>query len=317
MSRTFHPLLLQGADPWLYQHEGRYYFMVTRGNRLDLWESNTISGISEAAPVTIWTPPKQGANCQHIWAPEIHYIRGKWYIYYTANDGKVGKAGDASRRIFVLENSSPDPMKGTWTDKGQLDTAYPGLDGTVLEHRGELYFIYSGYGCYPDYGSAIYIVKLSNPWTLVEDNVLLSAPTEPWEKQGGMAINEGPVILRKGDKLYLLFSASACWSDDYCLGMLTASASADLMRPESWIKSPGPIFAKSVENGVFGPGHNSFTKSPDGTEDWIIYHAIDISGGGAQRRSTRAQRFTWDGNGIPDFGVPVSTDTELIVPSGE
>jgi len=180
-----------------------------------------------------------------------------------------------------------------------------------------LYFIYSGYGCYPDYGSAIYIVKMSNPWTLVEDNVLLSAPTEPWEKQGGMAINEGPVILRKGGKLYLLFSASACWSDDYCLGMLTASASADLMRPESWIKSPGPVFAKSVENGVFGPGHNSFTKSPDGTEDWIIYHAIDISGGGAQRRSTRAQRFTWDDNGIPDFGVPVSTDTELIVPSGE
>jgi GH43 family beta-xylosidase len=319
MEKTFlNPLLQNGADPWIYKHtDGFYYFMVTRGNRLDLWKSDTISGIAGTTPQTIWTPPAQGPNSKHLWAPEIHHIRGKWYIYYTANDGKGGKEGDQSRRIFVLENAAADPTTGAWIDRGQIQTAYAGLDGTVLQLRDELYFLYSGYGNFPDYGSAIYIARMSDPWTVEGENVLISAPTEPWEKQGGMAINEGPVFLRNQGKLFLIFSASACWSDDYSLGMLTASETDELLRPESWSKSPGPVFSKSEANQVFGPGHNSFTQSPDGNEDWIVYHAIDISGGGSNRRSTRAQKFAWHPDGTPDFGAPASTASPLMVPSGE
>jgi GH43 family beta-xylosidase len=313
------PLLQNGADPWIYKHtNGMYYFMVTRGNRLDLWTSPTITGIAAATPQTIWTPPAQGPNCKHIWAPEIHHIRGKWYIYYTANDGKTGKEGGETRRVFVLENDSTDPTAGAWIDRGHLRTTYAGLDGTVLQLRDELYFIYSGYGYFPEYGSALYIRRMTDPWTLEEgEDVLISAPTEAWEKQGGLAVNEGPVFLRNNGRLFLIFSASATWSDDYSLGMLSASEGADLLRPESWRKSAGPIFAKSEVNQVFGPGHNSFTKSPDGTEEWIVYHAIDVSGGGSSRRSTRAQKFGWHADGSPDFGVPASTTDKLQVPSGE
>jgi GH43 family beta-xylosidase len=247
MTNTFtNPLLGQGADPWVYKHtDGFYYFMATRGNRLDLWKSPTITGIAHTEPMTIWQAPANGPNCKNIWAPEIHYIGGKWYIYYTANDGTNGKDGDASRRIFVLENESADPVSGSWTDKGQINTAFAGLDGTIFTNRGNLYFLYSGYGYFPEYGSAIYISRMSNPWTLEGDNVFLSAPTESWEKQGGMAINEGPVVLKRNGTIFLVFSASTCWSDDYSLGMLTASELHDVLDPKSWMKSSGPVFAKS------------------------------------------------------------------------
>ncbi|ULL16792.1 alpha-N-arabinofuranosidase [Paenibacillus sp. H1-7] len=319
MTRTFrNPLVEKGADPWIYRHtDGFYYFTVTRGNRIDIWKSATISGIADKTPQTVWQAPETGPNCKNIWAPEIHFIQGKWYIYYTANDGQGGKPGDQTRRCYVLENASVDPLSGEWVDKGQIRTAIAGLDGTVLQHRDELYFVYSGYGSFPDYGSALYMVKMSDPWTTIGDEVLLSAPTEAWEKQGGMAINEGPIFLRRNGKLFLIFSASACWSDDYALGMLTASETDDVMNPASWIKHDGPVFAKSVENKAFGPGHNGFTVSPDGTEDWILYHAIPESNGGASLRCACAQKFGWHADGTPDFGIPAPIGSDIPVPSGE
>lgn len=202
-------------------------------------------------------------------------------------------------------------------DKGSIITEYAGLDGTVFEHGGELYFLYAGYGHFPEYGSAIYIAKMANPWTIEGENVLLSKPTDPWEMQGGMAINEGPAILRGYGKIFLVFSASTCWSDDYSLGMLTCSEQDDVMNPKSWIKAPNPVFHKSAENQVFGPGHNSFVKSPDDKEYWIVYHAIPVSGAGSAHRSTRIQKFGWDDQGNPDFGIPVPLHVQIDVPSGE
>jgi len=315
MSKAFvNPLLVHGADPWMYKHvDGTYYFMVTRRDRLDLWRSDNITNIANGDKKTIWIPEETGIKSKNLWAPEIHYINKKWYIYYTANDG----GGDSTRKIFVLENKEDDPFEGTWTDKGSIHTAYAGLDGTVFEHRGSLFFLYAGYGHFPEYGSAIYMAKMINPWTIEGENVLLSAPTDPWEMQGGMAINEGPVILKNNGKIFLVFSASTCWSDDYSLGLLTCSEQDDLMNPKSWIKTLGPVFQKSLENEVFGPGHNSFVKSPDCKEDWIIYHAISVSGAGSAHRSTRAQKFGWDEQGNPDFGIPVPIDHPIDVPSGE
>ncbi|OME87819.1 alpha-N-arabinofuranosidase [Paenibacillus sp. FSL A5-0031] len=315
MSKTFvNPLLVHGADPWMYKHvDGTYYFMVTRRNRLDLWRSDNITNIANGDKKTIWIPEETGINSNNLWAPEIHYINKKWYVYYTANDG----GGDSTRKIFVLENEEDDPFEGTWTDKGFINTEYAGLDGTVFEHMGRLFFLYAGYGHFPEYGSAIYMAKMINPWTIEGENVLLSAPTDAWEMQGGMAINEGPVILKNNGKIFLVFSASTCWSDDYSLGLLTCSEQDDLMNPKSWIKTESPVFQKSLENEVFGPGHNSFVKSPDGKEDWIIYHAISVSGAGSAHRSTRAQKFGWDEQGKPDFGIPVPIDQPIDVPSGE
>lgn len=318
-STFMNPILESGPDPYIHKHiDGNYYFTITLRNCIALWKSSTITGISKAKKTIIWIPPAEGPYSYNIWAPEIHYINEKWYIYFTANDG----GGDDTRRIYVLESSSSDPLLDEWNFKGAVNTELPGLDGTVLQHKNELYFLYSGYGHFPDYGSALYIAKMDNPWTLNGENVLISAPTEEWEKQGGMAINEGPIILKRSGKIFLVFSASATWSDDYCLGMLTASDTDNLMDPTSWVKNPKPVFFKNVKNRAFSPGHNCFTQSPDGTEDIIVYHAFSFSEDEGDHRlghlrNPRIQKFSWNQNGTPNFGTPLPAYTPMLKPSGE
>lgn len=321
MSRqTFqNPLLSDGADPWIIKHtDGYYYMSVTQNDRISLWRSKALSSIGEQQPTVVWQPDPSEPLSRQLWAPELHYVEGGWYIYYTASDG----SGDQSRRICVLELQGDDPLSGSWSFKGAVNTEHAGLDGTVIAHRGELYFFYSGYGFFPDYGSAIYAAKMSNPWTLTGDNVLITAPTQAWEKQGGMAINEGPVFLRRNGRIFLVFSASATWSDDYCLGMTSIAEAGDLLDAAAWEKHEGPVLTKDPEQGVYAPGHNSFTVSPDGTEDWIVYHAYsysesEMSRAEGSRRSLRIQRFGWTEHGMPDFGTPLATDKWLDLPSGE
>lgn len=318
MKNTFkNPIFENGADPWLYKHcNGFYYFMVTRGDRIELWASRSITGIGQAEKKTIWTPGSTGPCSKNLWAPELHFINDKWYVYFTANDG----GGDETRRIFVLENESEDPMLGTWTEKGQVNTQYPGLDGTVLQHNRELYFLYAGYGNFPEYGSAIYIAKMSDPWTLSGEDVLLTKPEFDWEMRGGMAINEGPAILKRNGRIFVIYSASTTWTEDYCLGMVSAPDESDLLDIDSWTKSAFPVFAKSVENRVVAVGHNSFVKSPDDKEDWIIFHGISEQRGhklNTAFRSTWAQPFYWNSEGLPEFGEPMSRWSELGKPSGE
>lgn len=308
------PIVEQAADPWVWKHtDGYYYFMSTKRDHLELTQSATLTGLAEGRKKSIWTPEPGGRYSHNLWAPEIHRLDNKWYIYFTANDGE----GDESRQICVLENAEADPMEGQWAWKGALPTPVPGLDGTVMTAGNQLYFLYAGYGHFPDYGSAIYIMRMSNPWTLTGDHVLLTAPTLSWEKQGGMAINEGPVILRRNGRIFMVYSASTTWSEDYSLGMLTMEENGDPMDPESWTKSMQPVFCKSVENGVYATGHNSFTQSPDGKEDWIVYHALPAPGVETALRSTRIQKFGWKSDGTPDFGVPAGESDALAKPSGE
>lgn len=313
--RTFtNPLKVDGPDPWVIRHGGYYYYTNTMGRNITLWKSKTLEGVKEAAGVPVWTPPATGPNSYEIWAPELHFLNGKWYLYYTATD--KANFSDATRYVFVLENAGPDPTVGPWVDKGRVNTKYSGLDGSVFEHGGQQYFLYSAY-VGPQ--SVLAIAPLRNPWTIdAARETIIARPTSTWEKGGGRQILEGPEFLAgpKG-QLFIVYSGSACWDDNYALGLLMARPGADLLRAESWVKAPEPVFHPSAENSVWGTGHNGFTTSPDGRENWLIYHAKQAADGKCAGRSARAQRFSWHPDGTPDFGVPAALATPLAVPSGE
>ncbi|RSK48578.1 alpha-N-arabinofuranosidase [Hymenobacter rigui] len=308
------PLRSDGPDPWVIRHDGYYYYTNTTGRNLTLWKTRALSAVHQAPAVVVWTPPAAGPASAELWAPELHRLDGKWYLYYTATD--KAHPGDNARYVFVLENAAADPTTGTWTDKGRLNTHYTGLDGSVFEHGGKRYFLYSAY---VGAQSVLAIAPLLNPWTLEPGKeAVIARPTRGWEKGGGRQILEGPEFLRgRKGQLLVVYSASACWDDNYCLGMLTAPPGADLLQPGSWSKASEPVFKPSARNGVWGTGHNCFTTSPDGRENWLVYHAKTAADGTCAGRSARMQRFGWNPDGTPNFGEPVSLAQPQPKPSGE
>lgn len=185
--------------------------------------------------------------------------------------------------MYVIENSNADPLQGEWIFKGKIadDTDKWAIDGDVFKHNGQLYMIWSGWEGDVNGQQNIYIAKMSNPWTISSRRLKISSPQYDWEKHGYLKdetpqqvnVNEGPQFLKKKNKVFIIYSASGCWTDHYTLGMLTANANADLLNPNSWHKSPEPVFKNAPENGVYAAGHNSFFTSPNGKEDWILYHA--------------------------------------------
>jgi GH43 family beta-xylosidase len=311
VSNFFNVVSPSGADPWVFRHaDGWYYASITTGSNVTLVRSRTISALGGGEHKVVYAPP---SGMKHVWAPELHWIDRAWYVYVAADDGD-----NANHRIFVLENTSADPFRGTFVSKGKLAVPAPGrwaIDGTLLHIEDRSYFVWSGWEGTKDEEQALYIARMANPWSLAGPRVRISRPTLPWEQRGGPpSVNEGPQVLAHGENLFLVYSASGSWSDHYALGLLTLSPGSDPLLPSSWTKSRSPLFASA--NGVFAPGHCSFTRSPDGREDWIVYHAARRQGAGWSRL-LRAQRFDWNADGTPNFGVPWPPDTPLALPGGE
>ena len=322
--RTFtNPLLPSGADPWVISKDGYYYYTNSLGNKLEIWKTRDLTRLSVAEHKTIWIPPAGKPYSKELWAPELHFIQHKWYMYFAADDGE-----NKHHRLYVIENSSDDPLKGEWVFRGQVSDSSDkwAIDASVFEDNGRLYLIWSGWPGDTNGEQDIFIAKLKNACKTGSKRVRISAPVYAWERNGDLHdavnpphvnVNEGPEIIKHADKIYLVYSASGCWTDYYALGMLTAKTGSNLLDSASWKKSPEPVFKQSAKNGVFATGHNSFFKSPDGKQDWILYHANDQPGEGCgDKRSPRAQQFTWRKDGSPDFGIPVKTGVPIAVPSG-
>ncbi len=237
------PILNRGPDPWVIKKDSFYYYTHTSGDRLQIWKTKAMSQLSNVSPVTIWVKPAAGANSQDIWAPELHFLNGKWYMYYTAGSGDI----NLSQRIFVLENSSVDPTTGTWVDKGRVFDAtadFWAIDPHVFQFGGNSYLTWSGHASTLDFTQRLYIARLSDANTLATPRSEITSPTYSWEKAGAPpAVNEGPeVILNPAGKPIMIYSASGCWTDGYALGMLVLKDGGDPLQGADWIKNPLPVF---------------------------------------------------------------------------
>ncbi|MCE3199477.1 family 43 glycosylhydrolase [Paenibacillus sonchi] len=313
----FYNVIMQvGADPWVYKHtDGYYYNVFVNASGIMIRRAKTISGIDAGERSLAWTPVNGTMYSSNVWAPEMHYVQDtdgkfKWYIYFAADNG-----ANANHRMYVLENANENPMTGTWAFKGKItdSTDRWAIDGTVLTVNGQHYFIWSGWEEADGSFQNLYIAKMSDPRTISSERVLISTPDHDWETSPGK-INEGPQVTIKGDTINLVYSANGSWTDSYCLGLITARIGDDLMNPGSWVKQDQPIFSSA--NGVYGPGHHSIVASPDGAEDWIIYHAARWTGSGWTRK-VHAQKFTWNEDNTPNLGEPADPNKPVAKPSGE
>ena len=303
------PLVRQRADAQIVlQADGFYTFTasVPEYDRVILRRAKTIAGLATAPETVLWRRPASGKMAGDIWAPEIHQIDGRWYVYVAAGNG-----GDVFHiRTYVLRCDGKDPVTGKWSVLGQLETPWDTftLDSTTFVHRGTRYLCWAQQEPGIETNSNLYLAPLATPTTLGAKPTRLTVPTLPWEIRG-FKVAEGPAPLIRNGRVFVTYSASATDSR-YCLGMLTARDDADLMDPAAWTKSPEPVFKTAPERRIYGPGHNSFTVDGRG-RDVLVYHARDydkITGDPLYdpNRHTRVQGFRYRADGTPDFGMPTA-----------
>lgn len=301
------PLVAQRADPQVLRHHDGWYYLtatVPEYDRLELRRARSIAGLATAEPTTIWRKKTAGAMSAHIWAPELHYLDGRWFLYFSASEAKeIWKL-----RLYVLENRSANPLEGEWVERGQLDTGWESfaLDATVFEHGGARYLVWAQRDPAVKNNTDLYIARMASPTKLATQAVMISRPEFGWEKVRH-PVNEAPAALVRKDKVFIAYSAAGTGAE-YSLGLLWADAGADLLDAKSWRKSPGPVFVSHAEHGIYGPGHNSFVVEPDGSV-LNVFHARnyrEIKGDPLRdpNRATRVQSVVFTGDGMPDFGVP-------------
>jgi GH43 family beta-xylosidase len=318
---TFSNPIAFGADPWVVQHDGWYYMIQSRDNGIWVSRSRKLTQV-DLAPQRVWTAPDTGWNRTNIWAPELHRIDGRWYVYYAA-----GRAGPPfiHQRSGVLESVADDPL-GPYVDKGMLYTGDSiatragnrwAIDVTVRRVGGHLYAVWSGWeseAATDRTPQHLYAARMSNPWTITTNRVRISSPTASWERGTELDLQEGPEFLERDGQLFIVYSTRESWLQHYKLGLLRVQGPTPDPTNAASIAKTGPVF--SPANQVYGVGHGSFTKSPDGSEDWHVYHAkVDTLPG--WNRVIRMQKFEWNADGTPNFGTPTPSGTPTRVPSGE
>ena len=312
-SETYtNPIVADGADPWVTYEAGYYYLTYTTGSSVLIHRATRLAGpdgLGSAPVVTAFYPP--APFNQDVWAPELHFIGGKAYLYYAADDGI-----NTDHRMFAAESDGTGPTF-SFTAKGKVydpSSDRWAIDGTVLESvNGSLYFIWSGWPGTQDGLQNLYIAPMSDPLTISGPRVLLATPNHTWESW----IEEGPEVLQKDGRVFVIYAANLSWTDNECLGMLV-NTNGNYLDSASWTKSPAPVLATHVgtDGAVYGPGHCGLTQSLDGTQDWIFYHAAKYSGAG-WNRNIRMQAFSWTSGGLPNFGAPVPAGIPLPIPSGD
>lgn len=316
---TFANPIGPGADPWVVKRGDAYWFVESRDGAI--WVSrSTVLTEPRRETRRVWSAPDTGWNSRNVWAPELHRIGERWYIYYAA-----GRQGPPflTQRAGVLESAGDDPH-GPYTDRGMVwtgddSTRGPNvwaIDMTVGTIDGRLHAIWSGWdenALTDRTPQHLYAAPLANPWTVAEYRRRLASPTAAWERGTELALQEGPTVLQREGRTFVVYSTNESWLPAYRLGLLRVEPGAGPL-DSTRVTKIGPVF--SGTSSVFGPGHASFTTSPDGSEDWIVYHAKTSASPGWDR-AIRMQRFGWKADGTPDFGTPAATGVRLAMPAGQ
>lgn len=302
--------IAQRADPYVYKHEdGSYYFTASlpEYNGIALRKAESLDALCDAEEVMIWKKHDHGPMSYHVWAPELHYINQKWYIYFAS--GEVENIWNI--RPYVLECIGQNPVKDPWHEKGMMQCAEDdefsfrsfSLDGTVLKNKGKYYYIWAEKVGVGKQISNLYIAEMETPTKLKTVQVLLTTPDYEWERKGYW-VNEGPSVLHKNGKIFLTYSASDT-GVNYCMGMLSIDEDKDLLNPREWKKERYPVLQTNIEKGIYGPGHNSFTVDLQGN-DILVYHArteAEIIGNPLYNPNRHAMlmKIEWNNEGEPVF----------------
>ena len=257
-------------DPSVVFHNGLYYHCFSKDNKVCLCCAKTLEEIDEAKIIPVFVADKE-EYAHEIWAPELHIIKDKCYIYVAMDDGD-----NYHHRMYVLYNDSNNPLD-EYKMHGQIgdETNKWAIDGTIIQYHGELYMAWSGWEGDENVAQDIYIAKMSDPFTISSKRRKISSPDQPFERGScdginAPFINEGPFPFYDEDDLYILYSGSGSWDVHYCIIALKLNGQ-DPMEDE-WLKADSPFLQSN--DILKGPGHCSIVQKEK--KNLIFFHAWPI-----------------------------------------
>ncbi|KAH8682436.1 glycosyl hydrolase [Xylariales sp. PMI_506] len=275
------------------------FMTFTAGNKVEIWSSEGLADFGiKAKKQVVWTPPPLTEHSADLWAPELHAIRGRWYIYYAAAHPA---RGNKSHRMYVLGGgpASGDPTRCQWEFLGRIKNLQDqwAIDGTIMQTNQDLYMIYSGWplgdASESDLIQELFIVKLADPTHAASQPVKISAPEFAWEftndGNGAHGINEGPQFLLSphGKWKGIVYSCAGSWTHEYKMATLEWNGQ-DPMKQTSWVKGVEPLLQAPKQGlGLWGPGHGSFVCL--GQDILCVFHGTDRPTDGWDNRKARCQ----------------------------
>lgn len=260
------------GDPFILFHDGLYYLYGTTSSGVGFkcWSSTDFKTWNDEGFAYRKTESSWGRT--NFWAPEVYFYNDSFYMAYSSKGNE--KSNERMLLCLAKSDSPAGPFKdiyAPWFDRG-----YSCIDAHLFFDDDEkiyLYFDRVGYeGNWPDgylYG-LIYAMELDRDLKPLGDTIFCSRAEQDWENPLSMnsRCNEGCSVIKNEGTYYMTYSANHYRDPFYGIGLSTAPSPLG-----PWTKCKNnPLVSMDEEAGIYGPGHNSYTVSPDGKELFMVYH---------------------------------------------
>jgi arabinan endo-1,5-alpha-L-arabinosidase len=290
-------------DPVMIKQDSVYYIFCT-GQGITMWSSVNRKDWRREPPV--FSKPPQWAVAAvpgfkgHVWAPDISYYNGKYYLYYAIsafgkNTSCIGLAINKT-----LHTSSPDYR---WEDLGKVIQSIPGRDmwnaidpNLALDDQGVPWLAFGSFW------NGIKLVKLNeNRRTLAQPEVWYTIASRPRDVTlsdtlAGDAAIEAPFIFKKETWFYLFVSFDYCCRGEKSTYKMVVGRSERIEGPYldkegiPMTRGGGSIVLEGDKNWN-GVGHNAVV-SFDGY-DYLVFHGYDARDKGKSK--LRIEKMVWAG----------------------
>lgn len=303
------PFVIKHLDAFYLYHSGetagRRGISVHRSSNLVDWEFQGYA----------LEPAESGWAWSDLWAPEVVYERGTFYMYFSATRKRApgrpatqwqqGEGDDGARRLGIARATSPagpfvpdeQPLLDSWSIDGH---PFRDDDGTMWLFYNTLT---EELGIDALRGTGTVCDRLVAPDRLAGHPTPVTLPSERWEgvPTGDWYWNEAPYVLKRRGRYYQMYSGGAFSDPTYGIGLAEAPG---VRGP--WQKHPDNPVVRS-RGRILGPGHHSFVFGPDAATPYAVYHGYVEGDAG---RKVHIDRLFWVGD-RPHIAGPTDGDQEL------
>lgn len=238
------------GDPFILRHNKTYYAYGTHSdNGIEVYTSNDLK---EWKLRGLALDKKDVWADRWFWAPEIYEIKGKFYMYYSADEHICVATSDSPLGPFKQEKQQP------------ILASEHSIDNSLfIDDDGKSYLFFVRFND----GNNVWVMELEDDLMTAKENTMHPCihVSQPWEEVQAR-VNEGPFVIKRKGLYHMTYSANHFESQRYGVGCATAT---NIMG--QWTKyEENPILQNPGE--LVGAGHHALFTDKAGRLR-IVYHA--------------------------------------------